>query len=570
MKGGIPLAAQPSRNDVYNMAQGIGPRERPSSSSVQFNAFKQSLQSFAQIIGAIDRDVQLQIQEALAQLLEDTVSLAFGGHFSSGKSTLINAAIGRTLLPTLDYPDTGAICVLQTGARDSAEIVYNRYRRQAIPCTTKAIAEQISLRLSTGMENTAVQQVEVVNITLANSPIPLKTHWIDSPGINDSDVMLERASVAARQSDVLLWVLNSRQFLSLVEQDFIKDYVAERGPTSVVFITNVFLENDTPQDWNHYLVNSFPTHMNKMKSAATTMGFTQKVPPEALAVSARALCTYKGDLFGGVNLQKLLQTLHQPAHPRIRRARLFQTVNVLQEATTRIRAKLQQEQERVRQAQILYEQAQQKADKQQKKFAEETAKAVARFLTEWRTNAYTSEKNVLMTINSSSLQRDNTYSRNLSDAFKRAAAMGIESLLKRVAEAVKLYEQKNLTSVDIATIRQMLTPPDAVVTIPNTSPSTGKGAATIVAGAAIGGIVPGIGHLIGALAGAAVAGVAAYNSHNTAVQQDVAAIQSNVSSATHQVISTLEGKQQQVQFFIIERCRSSKIFHHRAEYISVA
>lgn len=557
------MTHQSTRKDAYFAVNGnsdkIGFDKGRSSSSVGLYAFKLSLQTLAQDIGTIDRDIQRHIQATRTRLVDDRVSLTIGGHFSSGKSTLINAALARPLLPTSDYPDTGAICVLRAGEQDSAEILYDGQRRQTIACTTDALSEQISLRLPTGMENTAVYPVEAVNITLANSPIPAKTYWIDSPGIDESEGMLERASNAARQSDILLWVLDSRQYLSLVEQEFIKDHVAERGPASVVFIINVFLENDTLPEWNNYMTNSFPTHRNKMKSVATSMGFTQTTPPEVIVVSARALCRYKGDLFGGSSLQALLQALNTPGHPRIHQARLFQTANVLQEIATSISANLIQEQEKVRQAQEIFEQTRQQAENHKKKFVEEVEAALNRFLAEWRTSAHLSERDLILTINSSTLQRDDTYSHTLSDALKKSAAEGIEILLNRVTTAIKHYEQKNLTSADIATLRQMLMPPNAVVNVPNTTPKAIKGAATIAAGAAAGGIVPGIGHLVGALAGAAAAGVAAYASHHAAVQKDVAATQSNLTSATQSVITAVEGKRYSVRSFILQCCMSKKI-----------
>ena len=43
------------------------------------------------------------------------VTLVFGGHFSSGKSTMINTLTGRVLLPASDFPETGVACVIRRG-----------------------------------------------------------------------------------------------------------------------------------------------------------------------------------------------------------------------------------------------------------------------------------------------------------------------------------------------------------------------------------------------------------------------------------------------------------------------
>src|SRR4051812_49887513 len=62
-------------------------------------------------------------REALRQRLEQItgvlsrpdVRLVVGGHFSCGKSTMLNMLLGRDLLPTGDLPETGVPCELRSG-----------------------------------------------------------------------------------------------------------------------------------------------------------------------------------------------------------------------------------------------------------------------------------------------------------------------------------------------------------------------------------------------------------------------------------------------------------------------
>ncbi|EDP73730.1 dynamin family protein, partial [Hydrogenivirga sp. 128-5-R1-1] len=44
-----------------------------------------------------------------------SISIAFLGEFSSGKSSLINALLGKKILPAMDEPTTAAIVEVQSG-----------------------------------------------------------------------------------------------------------------------------------------------------------------------------------------------------------------------------------------------------------------------------------------------------------------------------------------------------------------------------------------------------------------------------------------------------------------------
>ena len=54
-------------------------------------------------IGVSDQ-IRSSLLATAAAIAGNPVRVVFGGHFSSGKSTVINALLGRSLLPTSDYP----------------------------------------------------------------------------------------------------------------------------------------------------------------------------------------------------------------------------------------------------------------------------------------------------------------------------------------------------------------------------------------------------------------------------------------------------------------------------------
>src|SRR5579863_6160763 len=64
------------------------------------------------------REATDRCQELLVQLAEDRFNLAVVGQFKRGKSTLMNAILGRDLLPTGLLPLTSAITTLCYGSTE--------------------------------------------------------------------------------------------------------------------------------------------------------------------------------------------------------------------------------------------------------------------------------------------------------------------------------------------------------------------------------------------------------------------------------------------------------------------
>ncbi|HLJ56945.1 MAG TPA: dynamin family protein, partial [Chthonomonadaceae bacterium] len=286
-----------------------------------YNAWLRELRALAN--EAAGRDAE--VHDALAPLVDvqatPFATVAFGGHFKTGKSTLLNAALGRRVLPAADLPETGAICVLKSGSVDGVE-VFAGGRRRTVPCTLEAIQQEVSLIGEVGERRESVHRVEQLEITLAGCGIPADALWIDSPGINDTDEMNACALRAARRADVLVWVLSSRQPLSEVEMSFLADHIAERGATGVVFVLNAFLPDNTATAWETFLTKKAPWIRDKVLYHAPELGFTEDAPPLIAPVCGLGLYGDSQNDFGRTELRRLLLGLGSPEVPRVRRARL--------------------------------------------------------------------------------------------------------------------------------------------------------------------------------------------------------------------------------------------------------
>ena len=108
-----------------------------------------SSERFESTIAEVEDDllrsfVRDELERIKADLDRPEAVVVFGGHYSSGKSTLINALLGRYLLPSSGFPETGVPCWLRAGEMDAAVVVTSE-GSSPIAVDEGAIAREVSL-----------------------------------------------------------------------------------------------------------------------------------------------------------------------------------------------------------------------------------------------------------------------------------------------------------------------------------------------------------------------------------------------------------------------------------------
>jgi len=271
---------------------------------------------------------QLALLQAVARrVLRSATLVAFGGHFKSGKSTLLNAALGRNILPVDDLPETGAICRVGLGAKDTMTVHTNCNEQFNVPCTTEAIRSYCSIVSGQGTRRQEVAAVQALEIRLQGVPLPAdKVRWLDTPGINDHPEMDLRAAQAAGAADTLVWVLTSRQPLSEPEENFLANHIETNGPWSVVFVLNSFLRSDTQEAWEAFCRRNLPTIHAKLRHFLEGM----VEDPGLVAVCARDAAARPGRGFGSQQLECVVREISQPATQNVLNTRNFQVARAAQ------------------------------------------------------------------------------------------------------------------------------------------------------------------------------------------------------------------------------------------------
>jgi hypothetical protein len=503
----------------------------------------ESLQTAAEFVN--ERETRRRLGSLVRVLRRERVSITFGGHFNSGKSSVINAALGRSLLPMDDLPETGVMCVLRAGNDDRAEARHGE-DKWTIECTTEAIRNEVSLTSVSGERRAHVLEVERLDVMLKDVAIPPLANWIDSPGIDDVPEMNARALLATKYADVLVWVLTSRQGLSEVEMEFLADHIARRGPNSVVFLLNVFLA-EHELTWKAFLSDKLPRFLNKLRHHATELGFTDDAPPETIPLDALKLRKSKTNGYGRAELNRLLLSLNSCKSPRVVSTRLYHAQRELAAIGEHLKAKLNAEEDRLAAERLaIVQRTKEEAERQRPAFLAVVEQSVNHFIVTSAKTATNCGAVMLTAMDASPLRRDDSYSKHLSEAIKHAVGARLDDLLQAIDTAAAQHKQTPLDQKAKTKLRQMLKLPRLTVTVPDTP---------------IEKAIPGLLGLIQKIELFLNPLESAYGGRavHKAIEADIAGTRSNVMLAADKAATALRGKKNEVKGFILQHCTPNTV-----------
>ena len=291
------------------------------------------------LAGAGRAEFSAEIANADERLNRTGIIVTFGGWQKSGKSSLVNGALKRSVLSVDDLPETGVICQIRAGEEESA-IVRKNGKNVAVPCNPESLRQFTALQPGASRRRGA-DLFDRVQLTLCGTPIPRNVFWIDPPGADDNADMTVRAKESANLADVLIFVNSSRQPLSDSETAFLADHVERHGPASVVLAVNAFLEADNDRCWTDFNARKVPFYLDRINDRVADMGFTSQATLQLYPVSARALAAGDVAALGGHGFMKMLLAIDSPTHPRVQRTRIYREA----ERLTRLESKLRKESE---------------------------------------------------------------------------------------------------------------------------------------------------------------------------------------------------------------------------------
>lgn len=159
------------------------------------------------------------LEKKLIQLAEKTLhqeySVAFCGHFSAGKSTMINRLIGDNILPSSPIPTSANLVKVKTGEEYAKVYFKHEKPRMYLPPYDY---EQVKNYCKDG------DQIEWVEISHSESELPKGMVILDTPGIDSTDDAHRIATESALHlADLIFYVMDYNHVQSEVNFLFTKD-----------------------------------------------------------------------------------------------------------------------------------------------------------------------------------------------------------------------------------------------------------------------------------------------------------------------------------------------------------
>jgi small GTP-binding protein len=181
------------------------------------------------------RSLALRVErEVIPRLEADRFHLVVVGEFNHGKSTFVNALLGRTVLPTGVTPTTAVIHHITHAPDPTARILYNDGREEPV--------EVDALRTWAVHDDPAPPDFEAIKYIELGYPSPLlenRVVLVDTPGVND--LSLQRADITYSyipRSDAVLFLLDAGQLLKESERVFLLEKLIGKSRDKIVFVIN--------------------------------------------------------------------------------------------------------------------------------------------------------------------------------------------------------------------------------------------------------------------------------------------------------------------------------------------
>ena len=149
-------------------------------------------------------DIVAEIADVRAALEAGHFNVAMVGQFKRGKSTLINALIGRELLPVDVTPLTSAITIVQYGSKDKCVVKYENGHEQVVPLS------ELGLFVS---EEGNPGNIKNIRAVIVETPVDLLEkgmRLVDTPGVGSVfEPNSETTRLFVPRIDVAIVVLGS-------------------------------------------------------------------------------------------------------------------------------------------------------------------------------------------------------------------------------------------------------------------------------------------------------------------------------------------------------------------------
>ncbi|MDF2540657.1 MAG: hypothetical protein K0S47_375 [Herbinix sp.] len=245
------------------------------------------------------------IDETLEKLANDSFDVAIIGEFKRGKSTLINALLGKEILPSDVLPTTATLNRVTYGITPCVSVKYKNGTSEEVEIDK---LNDYVTKLSSESEQKAAT-VKEATIYYPTSYCKNNVDIIDTPGLNDDENMTEVTLSVLPQIDAAIFVIMAQAPFSEYERDFLENKMLTSDMGRVIFAVNCIDRCD--EDDAERVIDSISKRINSyvLEKAKKVMGedseefavYKRKIgKPKVFGISAKQ--ALKGKIKGNDEL----------------------------------------------------------------------------------------------------------------------------------------------------------------------------------------------------------------------------------------------------------------------------
>lgn len=221
----------------------------------------------------MEEDLRLLLQHA-----HEKLNVVIAGDFKRGKSTLINAILGESVLPTDVIPETITINHIVYGEEKQAEAVLKNGMR------LRLFENEITRDKLEGIMENVPAPIDYLEIR-RDLPILRELNFIDTPGLGDaSGDYRETVAGILTRADIIVYVVSALAPMSMEEETFLNAVVMPQGLSKMFIVINMADALDSKEDMDRV----------KQRISARTLAFNPNASVHILS-ALDTLCRATGD-----------------------------------------------------------------------------------------------------------------------------------------------------------------------------------------------------------------------------------------------------------------------------------
>ncbi|GBG55594.1 GTPase [Sporomusaceae bacterium FL31] len=193
------------------------------------------LAAYEYLVEHNDQENAGKVKQLAGKLVNEEFAIAFCGHFSAGKSTIINRLVGENLLPSSPIPTSANLVKVKAGEEYAKVFFKNEKPRLYLaPYDYKMVKNYCK----------DGDQIHAIEISHSDSKLPSQTVIMDTPGIDSADDAHRIATESAiHLADLIFYVMDYNHVQSELNFMFTKE-LTEAGKEVYLVINQVDKHSD--------------------------------------------------------------------------------------------------------------------------------------------------------------------------------------------------------------------------------------------------------------------------------------------------------------------------------------